>query len=532
VRLKEPRFSLFPRNQKCWVKRTRKPTLPIYSSFVRRFQNDLDVGPALLVLLILIYPLVFVPGALFSSPPPVINDAVRTQMGEQFLFLPKLVVLGLFAVLALLESRKHSWRSVWVGLLAAHLVLVGISGLNARDDIAFTLLGGSQRLDGLIYQATLVIIGVFAYQTLQRHPGWLPRVLFALVGAAVLQSILAVVQYVGIDPIGVAVLWFKFERPVGTIGHPGMVAGLLLPATVIATWFVLEARDARSRWVWGLALLSLVIGLSVVSNRSALIALAVGLVMLVVYRRSLISAVLVVAVSVLALSGRQIIPNAGVLPSNLASTQTLGTREVIWNMALQAIVQTLGQPFIGGGPDAFHLWMLRSASLQNLTELIKREMAWPANAKPDKVERVQLGQSVRTTGVSLHFDKFGERKDFNLVVPIEVDRAHNLILDRTVAYGGLSALIWLGLYLLPVLAGLRDLFARRESQGEAEAAQEGHGVHAVFACAILGLIVYYITWFPVMQLEPLHLILLAGAWVTVLQPQVVPLQVRTLAPGD
>lgn len=501
---------------------------------MRRFQNDLDVGPALLVLLILIYPLVFVPGALFSSPPPVINDAVRTQMGEQFLFLPKLVVLGLFAVLALLESRKHSWRSVWVGLLAAHLVLVGISGLNARDDIAFTLLGGSQRLDGLIYQATLVIIGVFAYQTLQRHPGWLPRVLFALVGAAVLQSILAVVQYVGIDPIGVAVLWFKFERPVGTIGHPGMVAGLLLPATVIATWFVLEARDARSRWVWGLALLSLVIGLSVVSNRSALIALAVGLVMLVVYRRSLISAVLVVAVSVLALSGRQIIPNAGVLPSNLASTQTLGTREVIWNMALQAIVQTLGQPFIGGGPDAFHLWMLRSASLQNLTELIKREMAWPANAKPDKVERVQLGQSVRTTGVSLHFSEFGQRKDVNLIVPIDVDRAHNLVLDRAVAFGGLSALIWLGLYLLPVLSGVGDLFARREHRaGGDTGVPAGRNVRSMFACAILGLIVYYLTWFPVMQLEPLHLILLAGAWVTMVPSWMAQvMHNRTLAPGD
>ena len=516
------------------VKRTRKAASPIYSSLVRRFQNDLDVGPALLVLLILIYPLVFVPGALFSSPPPVINDAVRTQMGEQFLFLPKLFVLGLFAVLALLESRKHSWRSVWVGLLVAHLVLVGISSLNARDDSAFTLLGGSQRLDGLIYQATLVIIGIFAYQTLHRHPGWLSRVLFALVGAAVLQSILVVVQYVGIDPIGVAVLWFKFERPVGTIGHPGMVAGLLLPATVIATWFVLEARDARSRWVWGLALFCLVIGLSVVSNRTALIALLVGLVMLVVYRRSLVSLVAVAAICLVAVFGRQIIPNVGALPPDLASAQTLGTREVIWNMAVQAISQTPGQPFIGGGPDAFHLWMLRSAPTQNLTELIKREMAWPANARPDKVERVQLGQSVRTTGVSLHFDEFGESKDFNLIVPIEVDRAHNLVLDRTVAFGGLSALIWLGLYFLPVLSGLRDLFSRRAPQADGDMVlQEGHDVRVVFACAILGLIVYYLTWFPVMQLEPLHLILLAGAWVTLGQSRMAQVtRARTLVPGD
>ncbi len=501
---------------------------------MRHFQNDLDVGPALLILLILIYPLVFVPGALFSSPPPVINDAVRTQMSEQFLFLPKLCVLGLFALLALLESRKHSWRAAWVGLLVAHLLLVGISSLNAGDDIAFTLLGGSQRLDGLAYQATLVIIGVFAYQTLKQHPDWLPRVLFAVVAAAVLQSILAVLQYVGIDPIGVAVLWFKFERPVGTIGHPGMVAGLLLPATVIATWFVLEAREARSRWMWGLSLLSLVVGLSVVSNRSALIALAVGFVMLLMSRRSLVSAAVVVAASVLALFGRQIIPSVGALPSNLVSTQTLSTREVIWNMALQAIVETPGQPFIGGGPDAFHLWMLRSAPTQNLTELIKREMAWPANAKPDKVERIQLGQSLRTTGVSLHFPEFGQRQDVNLIVPIDVDRAHNFILDRTVAFGGLSALIWLVLYVLPVLSGVKDLFVRCEHRTDGDTSvPAGRDVRIVLACAILGLIVYYLTWFPVMQLEPLHLILLAGAWVTTVQSRTAQvMNNRTLAPGD
>ena len=496
----------------------REPSLttPRASHPASNLRADIDAGATLLTVFVAVFPLVFVPGALFSSP-GIIDDTVRTQAMEQYFFLPKLIVLCAFGLLALLESRKRSWRSVWVGLLVAYLLLVALSALNANDTITYVLLGGQQRLDGVVYQVALVLIGVFAYQTFAQDRSGIPKVLAAFVAAGATQAALVVIQRLGFDPVATFVRWKAFDAPGGSIGHPGMVAGLLLPALILATWSFLESRESRSRLWWGLAAVALSIGLSVVSNRTALLGLGVGLAFVLLRRRSLEALGFSALLVVLVLFGRNAIPSSSAPNRDLISTQTLETRRMIWPLALQASRETRGQPLIGGGPDALRLWTLRSAPLGPFVSLLGLELGWPSNAIVQRTERVRASDApVRDSLLRVQFARFGDQRNVTRDFPITLDRAHDLTLDRLVAYGGLSALIWLVLYLYPLLRLTWDAVVR--SRASTLSSRENHQKNAVaggLISAVLALSVYYLAWFPVMQVEPLHLILLAAAWVAV-----------------
>jgi hypothetical protein len=483
----------------------------------------MDASPMLLIGFVALFPLVFVPGALFSSP-SIIDNTLRIQAMEQFFFLPKLLVLCVFGLLALLESRKHSWRSVWVGLLVAHLVLVVLSALNAHDTITYVLLGGQQRMDGVIYQIALVLIGVFAYQTFTRDKNSISRMIVAFVGAGAVQAVLVVMQQLGFDPVATFVRWKAFDLPGGSIGHPGMVAGLLLPAIIIAIWSYLNARTQQSKILWAISTLLLTVGLSIVSNRTALLGLGVGLLFVIVRQRSLealgVSALLIVLV----IFARNAIPSPNAPNRDLVSTQTLETRRMIWPLAIQAVRATPDQPFIGGGPDAFRLWILRSKPLEKFVPLLGLELGWPANVRVGHAEVMQFPDTpIRDSVLRVKFAQYGDKQNITNDYPITLDRAHDLTLDRLVAYGGVSALIWLVLYLYPLLCPLWNALARGRTKTVQDGALESlkNPVGVLSGCligAVLALCVYYLAWFPVMQVEPLHLILLAAAWVAISSP--------------
>ncbi len=474
---------------------------------------ELQVGPGLLVALILLHPIAFVPVGWFVSAPPVMSDSIRLDLLERNFFLPKLSVLAVFAILALLEVRKYSWRNLWTALLGVHVLAVLVSGMLANDDLTFTLLGGSQRFDGVIYQITLVLIGVFAYQTLKRVPDSISSVLVALVVAGAVQSVLVIVQRAGFDPVGTGVRWKAFIAPAGSIGHPGMVAGLLLPVALVNVWMLFTPRAWRMKLplIAGLGLMAL--GLSVVSNRSALLGLGVALFVMNLRRRDLetllVSGVLIVVV----LFGRGLIPAVNGINVPLGSTSTLETRQMIWPLSWQAVLNTPGQPLIGGGPDAFRLWLLRNAPVDALVRMNAVELSWPKNTRVSSAERVlSPGQPVRETQIRVRFDQFGNQKNLEETYSIDLDRAHNFVLDRLVAYGGLSALVWLILYVYPMLHWLN--FTKLRFHLSRLSIKNMHDVHFGLMAALIGLCVYHLTWFPVMQVEPLHLILLAATWVS------------------
>lgn len=495
------------------------------SSETARVKSDDRSNLTFLFAFIVIFPLVFVPWALFVERPGVLSDSIRVDLMERFFYLPKLIVFSLFALLAGLETRKGSWRNPWTVLLCLHGLVVLLSSMNAQDELTFMLLGGAQRFDGTVYQVALVLFGVFVFQTLQRTPHGIRWLLHALVIASSVQAVLVVLQRMGIDLVAANIRWMAFHGPGGSIGHHGMLAGFLLPVAVVALWLLLHARNWREKAWLGLGLALTVLAMSVISNRSSIIGLAVGLVVVILRRRDFVTFVLATVVLLMALFAKPVVPVGNNIYTDLTATLTLQTRTMIWPLTWRAIQGIRGQPLIGGGPDAFRLWLLRARPVDELVKLNALELGWPKNTVVSSARMsLQPGLPIRDTLLTVKFKQFGEKQNLEERYTTDLDRAHNYLLDRFVAFGGLSALVWLGLFMYPVVRWLPWLFrpgnvVPRTALGASP--QDGTLGFGLVA-AIVGLSVYYLTWFPVMQTEPLILVLLAAAWVLVPQRTMQP----------
>lgn len=417
---------------------------------------------------------------------------------EQFLYLPKLLFLVAVGVLGLLEVRKLITKSVFLFLLLANLVLVILSTLNARDEIAYSLLGPSQRFDGILYHFGLFAIGTFAYLSLRNAPQQFHWIAVGLVAGCSVQTLIVVLQRLNLDPVTPLRLWQDFNAPLGTLGHPGMVAALLLPGILVALWQGIEDKQRRYRLLWISAALFSAAGLGITSNSAAFYGLVATLIAINLLRRNwlllFLSSLLVVAV----LIPRTVLPNPRSFEKNSQSyqdTSTLETRFVIWQIALKAIQETPLQPILGGGPDALKLAQLRNPPLDLLAKQYALEFRWPKDAiVKDAYIKKFPGENIkiRDQWIAFELGQFDGQKNVTKEFGFAIDRAHNYGLDRWLAFGLISVAIWLILYLYPVYLSLR----------------QGHWLGWVF----VALMIYYLAWFPVMQVEPVHLILLAAAW--------------------
>ncbi len=453
--------------------------------------------PWLLFLFVLIYPLLFFPGALLGKP-SVITPLDNIMASEQFLYLPKLLFLLAIGALGLLEVRKLITKTFFLFLLLAHLVLVILSTLNARDEVAYNLIGPSHRFDGIFYHFGLFSIGTFAHLSLRNAPQQFHWVAVALAAGCSVQSLIVILQRLNLDPVTPLRLWQDPNAPLGTLGHPGMVAALLLPGILVALWQGLEEKQRCPKLLWLFAGLFSAAGLGITGNAAAFYALIATLIAMNLFLRNwpllLLSGLLLAAV---------LIPRAN-LPDPRSferdsqayqDTTTLETRFIIWQIAIRAIRETPLQPVLGGGPDALKLAQLRNPPFDLLARQYALEFGWPKNAKvQDAYIKKFPGENIkiRDQWIAFNFEQFGGDKNIIKEVGFVLDRAHNFALDRWLAFGMFSVVIWLILYLYPIYFSFR----------------QGHWLGWVF----LSLIVYYLVWFPVMQVEPIHLVLLAAAW--------------------
>lgn len=446
-----------------------------------------------LVAFAVFFPVVLVPGALFWKP-GLIFDTQLAQALEMFQLFPKVLVLLLIGLLGILSLREVRWREPFVFLLLIHLLLVLVSSLNARDDWSYVILGPQRRLDGLLYHVGLVLYAIVAYQVLLKLPGLGNALLLALFVGGTLQGVLALLQRMKLDPIGPLVKWSMYDAPVGSLSHPGMLAGLLLPTIMLGVWLFAHQANRGYRYLLLLGVFSSSLALGATTNRAALIALVVGLVGLVLTYRTwsmlLLSSFAVVSV----LCVQFIVPNRLGFTREYTATNTLEIRFQIWALAYQNLSKIPGAPWIGGGPDAFRLALLRDPPVTDLLALLKLELSWPQDAHVRKASVVlPPNEQLRSKYLQVEFEQFGGQTNIKQNYPITLDKVHNLWLDRLVAFGGLSMILWLLLYLYPILKSWRN-----------------RGLAWVWV--LTALMVYYLAWFPVIGTEPLHLLIAAIAW--------------------
>jgi O-antigen ligase len=491
----------------------------------------------LLLAFIVFYPLILFPGALFSTP-GLITESTIAQATERFLLLPKIIALLLIGLLGFLQVWKNLPRDSLVILMGLHLIWVVVGVINARDEFTYGLLGPYLRLDGLVYHLGLTGLALFTYTLLKHDAGLTRPIIYALIASGTIQASLAILQRLDLDPIGPMTLWQSFTQPMGSLSHPGYLAGMLLPLIVLGIWSfdaqpfkwsravlvqgginmpladtgqkrasdenphgfsrVLAANFRRAALVVCILLMSL--GLAFTGNQTGFFALILALPGLILLRPRWSMVGLCVAVLLCLLLGGQIFSGAkqSTLSESYSNTTTLKTRAIIWALSLDLSKKIPLSPLLGGGPDALRLSILRHLEPIRLIPLYRLESAWPNNAAVAKVQFEREAQApLRMTLLKIEFSQYGQEKDYTESFPMTLDRAHNFWLDRFLASGLLGVLTWIAIYLYPLIK------AKNYPQ---------HPWVRGLSIAILALMVYYFFWFPVAQVEPLHLMLAVLIW--------------------
>ncbi|ADH62799.1 hypothetical protein Mesil_0887 [Allomeiothermus silvanus DSM 9946] len=425
---------------------------------------------------------------------------------EEVWILPRILLLLFVGILGLLQAQRGmaAYRSPFVILLLVYLASVIPSSLNAQDDDASSvILGGRGRLDGLLYQVGLVLFGIFAYRVLRQetssaNAGTSSTAIIALrvmVLGGSLEAAILMAQKLGAEFIGPLVRGVPYEAPVGTIGHPGMAAGFLLPLVFVGLGMWLLTEERKRAWLL-LQVLLIAAGLGVTTNKASLLAL-IGILLiwnLIQRQPRLLWASSLVLLSFFA--AKELLPNRLGFDRSYADLTTGQTRIIIWKLAWEATRTIPGWPVLGGGPDAFRLALIRHIPIEHLLEEYRLEYGWPPQARVKEIKPLwRANDPLRSRSFLVEFENWTGSGKAAKILMYFLDKAHNLILDRLLAFGLLGALVWLGLYLYPVLRGWRGRLLQRS-----------------LAMGLLAIFIYYLFWFPVPQVEPLHLVLIAAAW--------------------
>jgi O-antigen ligase len=422
------------------------------------------------------------------------------QPGEMVWLFPRLMLLGLVGLLGVLQARGlSSYRNAFSLLLLLYLIFVVLGCLNSRDDdVSALILGPESRMDGLLYQIGLVLTSVFIYRVLRENRQAWPLLLSGLVVVGVAEAAVVVLQRLALDPVGPLTRGFAYEAPVGTIGHPGMVAGFLVVVLIGGMGLFAWASGRARRVLLGLALLTVALGLGLTTNKASVYALVAVLALWNLLRRERWLLGLSVALVAVVLSAQSLVPDRLGFSRSLTDPATGKTRLIIWELALKAAGQLPLSPLIGSGPDAFRLALLRYIPPEELMREYRLEYGWPPEATIREIQTLyQPGDPIRSKAFLVFLDNYkSDTGKQGLIYKVYLDKAHNMLLDRLLAYGLFAALISLVLYLWPVWRHIRKAGAFEQS----------------ILVALLAAFLYYLFWFPVVQVEPIHMVFVAMGW--------------------
>lgn len=415
---------------------------------------------------------------------------------EMAWIFPRVLLVLLFAVPGLLWVRRRFAPDLYSLLVTVYALAFLLSAVLSHDQLQFILLGSSGRMDGVLYAVGLTVFMLSGYYLSKDYPDMLQLFYLAVSIGGVAETAVVTLQRLGHDPIGPITRGQPYTDIItGTVGNPGMLAGLLLPVTLLSLGVALTPRFSTRMRNWAVAaMLITAAGIAMTGNKSSFYGLILMLVLYVLLERSRPAFLLSVAAVASLLVTPHIVPNRTSYSHPLTLTSSAATRPALWLLTLKAVAATPGQPLWGAGPDGLRLTVLRHEKL--LTEMMdvyRVAERWPAERR---IERIEPLYSAKDPIRSRAFVVIFSDNPSGQIYRVNVDKAHNMLLDRAVRSGVLAALIWAILYLVPVfrIIGSRNPLLKAA------------------AVSLAGLFLYYLFWFPVPQVEPIHVALVSIAW--------------------
>ena len=447
----------------------------------------------------LVYPAALSLGASGSLGEILLSNTPLYSSAEMLWVFPRVVLLMLFAVPGLVWLRRNFSLDAFTKLVLAYSLLYLLSAWASNDDLQYVLLGGSGRMDGLLYSIGVVVFMLSGYLLARFAPYRMFDYFYVVVSVgAVLETGVLLTQRLGHDFMGPITIGKVMTGSLtGTIGNPGMLAGLILPTAMLSVGVASSEKFSRRMRLWA-AFVAVVTaaGIAFTGNKSSFYGLLIVLAVYVFYQRSRTSLAVTALVVVTMFASPLLVPNRISYDHPLIPTSTVATRPVLWELTLKSIRHTRWQPFLGAGPDGLRLTILRNEMIEDVLKFYRISKKWPESRKVTSIKPVYSPDDpIRSRAYAVTFSD----NELGTLVRVNLDKAHDMFLDRAVVSGVLSAVIWMILYLFPVF----KLFKR------------GDALSAAIACSLAALFLYYLFWFPVPQVEPVHVGLLAIAWALV-----------------
>ncbi len=440
------------------------------------------------------------------------NLFVRLPLLVDSWLLPRIIFLVLPLVCAILCIKHLQLNRFFIFFLVANFILSIVTLLNPTEDsLIYNLYGENGRADGVIYQIQLLFFIIFAIFVLKNRVDFL-SIFIVLSFSGFIQSVLTIIQYIQIEiPLFKAFLPYDFASVVGFMGHSGYVGGFFIPIIIANIYSLTKINFQKNQYLYYLLVFTLLInslGLSVTQNRSSVLsALFLTLVYLILNIKNLRISILTIISAALIFWGSSIVPVGAKIPDKeLGNFNTFETRLLIWNIGIQLLPQSWGFPFIGGGVGEFKRLISDKLPPKTLFYFYEKELGW----KPfDQIKTLKV-LSDKTTGKRDKFF-FVLWKDNKVNLQnITLDKTHNFYLDKIYSIGVFGACIWAIFYLFPIYCFLRLQRFQRTLE-----------LSSIMIC-LLGIQIYYLLWFPMPQVEPIHVVIALMAWVGIERARAIP----------
>ncbi len=281
--------------------------------------------------------------------------------------MPKviLVLSGAAALLFMLPQWTQGIARLWatrpgrwfLWLAIAQGVVLAASSLFSSQPL-LSLVGTTWRRFGLVEQVAALVIACCAAALVAEKPESATSLWRAVVACAGIVSVYGIAQYFGFDPFLEQRLYAidylgGIVRPPATMGHAIYYSAYLVPVILIAAWQL----EVETKWTWRAMHGSLMalgpVAILLSGTRGALLGLAAGAILLIVYRRPSKKLVGAAVGAVLVVGGFLAFTPVGASVQNRIrqwKEDPGSVRLAVWRETPGLIAKA---PWLGSGPETF-----------------------------------------------------------------------------------------------------------------------------------------------------------------------------------
>jgi O-antigen ligase len=446
---------------------------------------------SIFLIFLLIYPNLYI---------PVVNLLVSYSF-------PRLFLLLIVSIFAILIAKNILDSKLFLFFIVLNLILSTISLFNPNEDEPiFTILGNDSRIEGVLYQILLIFFIVIAYFYIKKNT-W-GNLFLTLNVALSFQAIIIFQQYIQnpLEIFGIPLTFVTYGEVSGIVGRAAFAASLMLPIVFLG-FIRLYDKSLIVSFISLLTILFSNLAINLTENRSSIIAATFALTIFLFFNINKLKNALLISLCILIVNfGTQILPGNLNANRNLSDPQTFETRIEMWKIAVRLLPESWGFPIWGGGTGAVKLNIAERLPIRDLMVVLQKEYKWQSNNNIKKIELL----SPKTAPIRQKAYKILYKDGSTKIAFQVIDRTHNFFLDRVYSIGLIGAIFWMIFYIYPIFA----YFRLKPYQKTFE--------QLAVTMALIAIQFYYIFWFSVMQVEPIHVTVALMAWVGLERARAVP----------